>query len=109
MEKYSDPFNWLFTERFETDYLPHETIMDTDPVPLEDGKIIYTTSDTEVGSRILFAYQDQVLSTIETFREYPYSLKARTVRILEFRGTEFYSINAIIKYLKNTKNANNKY
>lgn len=105
MEKYSDPFNWLFTERFETDYLPHETIMDTDPVPLEDGKIIYTTSDTEVGSRILFAYQDQVLSTIETSREYLYS----SVKILEFRGTEFYSINAIIKYLKNTKNANNKY
>ena len=105
MEKYSDPFNWLFTERFETDYLPHETIMDTDPVSLEDGKIIYTTSDTEVGSRILFAYQDQVLSTIETSREYLYS----SVRILEFRGIEFYSINAIIKYLKNTKNANNKY
>lgn len=105
MEKYSDPFNWLFTERFETDYLPHETIMDTDPVPLEDGKIIYTTSDTEVGSRILFAYQDQVLSTIETSREYLYS----SVKILEFRGTEFYSINAIIKYLKNTKNANNNY
>lgn len=105
MEKYSDPFNWLFTERFETDYLPHETIMDTDPVSLEDGKIIYTTSDTEVGSRILFAYQDQVLSTIETSREYLYS----SVKILEFRGTEFYSINAIIKYLKNTKNANNKY
>ena len=105
MEKYSDPFNWLFTERFETDYLPHETIMDTDPVPLEDGKIIYTTSDTEVGSRILFAYQDQVLSTIETSREYLYS----SVKILEFRGIEFYSINAIIKYLKNTKNANNKY
>ena len=105
MEKYSDPFNWLFTERFETDYLPHETIMDTDPVSLEDGKIIYTTSDTEVGSRILFAYQDQVLSTIETSREYLYS----SVRILEFRGTEFYSINAIIKYLKNTKNANNNY
>ena len=105
MEKYSDPFNWLFTERFETDYLPHETIMDTDPVPLEDGKIIYTTSDTEVGSRILFAYQDQVLSTIETSREYLYS----SVRILEFRGIEFYSINAIIKYLKNTKNANNNY
>ena len=99
MEKYSDPFNWLFTERFETDYLPHETIMDTDPVSLEDGKIIYTTSDTEVGSRILFAYQDQVLSTIETSREYLYS----SVRILEFRGIEFYSINAIIKYLKNTK------
>ena len=99
MEKYSDPFNWLFTERFETDYLPHETIMDTDPVPLEDGKIIYTTSDTEVGSRILFAYQDQVLSTIETSREYLYS----SIKILEFRGTEFYSINAIIKYLKNTK------
>lgn len=105
MEKYSDPFNWLFTERFETDYLPHETIMDTDPVSLEDGKIIYTTSDTEVGSRILFAYQDQVLSTIETSREYLYS----SVKILEFRGIEFYSINAIIKYLKNTKNANNKY
>ena len=105
MEKYSDPFNWLFTERFETDYLPHETITDTDPVSLEDGKIIYTTSDTEVGSRILFAYQDQVLSTIETSREYLYS----SVKILEFRGTEFYSINAIIKYLKNTKNANNKY
>lgn len=105
MEKYSDPFNWLFTERFETDYLPHETIMDTDPVSLEDGKIIYTTSDTEVGSRILFAYQDQVLSTIETSREYLYS----SVRILEFRGIEFYSINAIIKYLKNTKNANNNY
>lgn len=105
MEKYSDPFNWLFTERFETDYLPHETIMDTDPVSLEDGKIIYTTSDTELGSRILFAYQDQVLSTIETSREYLYS----SVKILEFRGTEFYSINAIIKYLKNTKNANNKY
>ena len=105
MEKYSDPFNWLFTERFETDYLPHETIMDTDPVSLEDGKIIYTTSDTEVGSRILFAYQDQVLSTIETSREYLYS----SVKILEFRGTEFYSINAIIKYLKNTKNANNNY
>lgn len=105
MEKYSDPFNWLFTERFETDYLPHETIMDTDPVSLEDGKIIYTTSDTEVGSRILFAYQDQVLSTIETSREYLYS----SVRILEFRGIEFYSINAIIKYLKNTKNTNNKY
>ena len=108
MEKYSDPFNWLFTERFETDYLPHETIMDTDPVSQEDGKIIYTTSDTEVGSRILFTYQGQVLSTIETFREYPYSLKTRT-KILEFRGIEFYSINAIIKYLKNTKNANNKY
>lgn len=105
MEKYSDPFNWLFTERFETDYLPHETIMDTDPVSLEDGKIIYTTSDTEVGSRILFAYQDQVLSTIETSREYLYS----SVKILEFRGTEFNSINAIIKYLKNTKNANNNY
>lgn len=105
MEKYSDPFNWLFTERFETDYLPHETIMDTDPVSLEDGKIIYTTSDTEVGSRILFAYQDQVLSTIETSREYLYS----SVKILEFRGIEFYSINAIIKYLKNTKKANNKY
>lgn len=105
MEKYSDSFNWLFTERFETDYLPHETIMDTDPVSLEDGKIIYTTSDTEVGSRILFAYQGQVLSTIETSREYLYS----SVKILEFRGTEFYSINAIIKYLKNTKNANNKY
>lgn len=105
MEKNSDPFNWLFTERFETDYLPHETIMDTDPVSLEDGKIIYTTSDTEVGSRILFAYQDQVLSTIETSREYLYS----SVKILEFRGIEFYSINAIIKYLKNTKNANNKY
>ena len=105
MEKYSDPFNWLFTERFETDYLPHETIMDTDPVSLEDGKIIYTTSDTEVGSRILFAYQDQVLSTIETSREYLYS----SVKILEFRGIEFYSINAIIKYLKNTKNANNNY
>ena len=105
MEKYSDPFNWLFTERFETDYLPHETIMDTDPVSLEDGKIIYTTSDTEIGSRILFAYQDQVLSTIETSREYLYS----SVRILEFRGIEFYSINAIIKYLKNTKNANNNY
>ena len=105
MEKYSDPFNWLFTERFETDYLPHETIMDTDPVSLEDGKIIYTTSDTELGSRILFAYQDQVLSTIETSREYLYS----SVRILEFRGIEFYSINAIIKYLKNTKNANNNY
>ena len=99
MEKYSDPFNWLFTERFETDYLPHETIMDTDPVPLEDGKIIYTTSDTEVGSRILFAYQDQVLSTIETSREYLYS----SVKILEFRGIEFYSINAIIKYLKKYK------
>lgn len=105
MEKYSDPFNWLFTERFETDYLPHETIMDTDPVSLEDGKIIYTTSDTELGSRILFAYQDQVLSTIETSREYLYS----SVKILEFRGIEFYSINAIIKYLKNTKKANNKY
>jgi hypothetical protein len=105
MEKYSDPFNWLFTERFETDYLPHETIMDTDPVSLEDGKIIYTTSGTEVGSRILFAYQGQVLSAIETSREYLYS----SVKILEFRGTEFYSINAIIKYLKNTKNANNKY
>ena len=105
MEKYSDPFNWLFTERFETDYLPHETIMDTDPVSLEDGKIIYTTSDTEVGSRILIAYQDQVLSTIETSREYLYS----SVKILEFRGIEFYSINAIIKYLKNTKNANNNY
>ena len=105
MEKYSDPFNWLFTERFETDYLPHETIMDTDPVSLEDGKIIYTTSDTEVGSRILFTYQDQVLSTIETSREYLYS----SVKILEFRGIEFYSINAIIKYLKNTKKANNKY
>ena len=105
MEKYSDPFNWLFTERFETDYLPHETIMDTDPVSLEDGKIIYTTSDTELGSRILFAYQDQVLSTIETSREYLYS----SVKILEFRGIEFYSINAIIKYLKNTKNANNNY
>lgn len=104
MEKYSDPFNWLFTERFETDYLPHETIMDTDPVSLEDGKIIYTTSDTELGSRILFAYQGQVLSTIETSREYLYS----SVKILEFRGTEFYSINAIIKYLKKYKNANNK-
>lgn len=99
MEKYSDPFNWLFTERFETDYLPHETIMDTDPVSLEDGKIIYTTSGTEVGSRILFAYQGQVLSTIETSREYLYS----SVKILEFRGTEFYSINAIIKYLKKYK------
>lgn len=99
MEKYSDPFNWLFTERFETDYLPHETIMDTDPVSLEDGKIIYTTSDTEVGSRILFAYQGQVLSTIETSQEYLYS----SVKILEFRGTEFYSINAIIKYLKKYK------